>query len=895
MGACLRVASEATPVNPERWSQIEQLFQNALDQPETEREDFVRQAAEPDEALANEVLGLLSMHAARDDLNPLPAELASPALKASPEGRKTVGSSIEIGQTLGDFELVREIGRGGMGVVFLAKQISLPREVALKVLPIHLLTRAETVERFSREGRSVARLQHPNIISIHEAGETDEAHFIAMEYLPAGDLAQELKVQREKGPSKGRLYRRKSSGRFAHCAKLIAQVAEGVHYAHGQGLVHRDIKPQNLLITKEGGLKLGDFGLVHDESLESMTEIGTLMGTAPYMSPEQAARSRQKVDKRTDIYSLGAVLYEMLTLKPVFEGKSNLEIIERIVTASATPMRKLDKKIPFDLEVICQTAMARQPRDRYQTALEFAKDLRRFLNYESIVARPPSAGSLVKRHIRRWWRPYVLALAVPVSSLATSYYLQSQEADTRRESLISEAEAVLQSDEWAESLVLRPFSAPLAVHQQLVTLSEERNELSPDQRDRLEVALDDYQDRVDALRESALETMEAGFATPKGIEAVDSMKIEEAFARLRLSEELTIRRGVDAQSEFEPLNAIRPRLTVTAADEEGTPLPATVSLRELDSSTGVPLGLTDLGPTPLGAIPIDLGLYRVIVTPTGEPPREFTRVIDRSVRAVTIECVVRADQDPRPSMVKVPGGEMTLSGEYGTTVSPHVGRTIEVKAVYVGRGTVTVGEYLEFHKAKGLPRPAFWARTASSPGDPWPRLLEGEFDALPMTGVTWAEARAYAEWRGLRLLSDVERDFIARGPSGRVFPNAATSSEEFFAGWPTVEEATDLSVVGLANAYLRYALPSLGSDPTKAPPFGVEFLLGNVFEWTESLGTHFDDTSYRPVLNTRVVAGCAWMDRKYEGTTLASRAQWGIRPSFALPRLGFRCAASLDP
>ena len=895
MGSGVRLAPETTQVNQKRWSRIQELFNDALDLPEKEHEDFVRRASAGDDALADEVLALLATHLGRDERQPLPGPLARANEQVRTKDRVVPNGDFKVGQAVGDFELVREIGRGGMGVVFLARQLSLPREVALKILPIHLLTSAETVERFSREGRSAARLHHPNIVSIYEAGESEKAHFIAMEYMPAGDLAQELKLQVEEGPTKGNLQPPKPLGRFAHCAELIAQVAEGVHYAHLANLIHRDIKPQNLLITTEGGLKLADFGLVHDEALDSMTQAGALMGTVPYMSPEQASRSKHKIDKRTDIYSLGAVLYELLTLKPAFAGKSQQDVIDQIAVADPTPMRRINKKIPFDLEVICQTAMARQPSGRYQTALAFAKDLRRFLNHESIIARPPSAASLIKRHLQRRWRRYALLLAIPASSLSTSYVLQERATENRREALLSQTESSLDRSDSLDAALEAPGLAPLEMYQWIETLSQERDQLSPDLRDRLESLIDRYDDKIESLKSAALVGMEAAFRTPKGIEPVDSQGIQDAFAALRLAETLTRPVKREPQGELNPLNAIRPKLSVTATDEAGDPIVARVALRELDPSSGSPMGLRDLGETPLAARPIPIGFYRIVVVPAGGAPREFTRLIDRTVRDLEIECVVRRGEDPHKGMAEVGGGEMMLPGEYGATVSPHVGRTVVVRPFYVARGTVTVGEYLEFLRAEGLPRPAFWALTASSPDDPWPQLLGGEANDLPMTGVSWEEARAYAEWKGLRLLSDIERDFVARGPSGQEYLDSATSSTEFFADWPKVDESNGGSAIDIAQSYLKNALTSLGSDPTKVKPFGVEHLLGNVAEWTESLGTDFDGSTYVPALKGRVVAGCAWMGRNYEETSLCSRYSWGVGPNWALPRLGFRCAASRTP
>lgn len=329
---------------------------------------------------------------------------------------------------LGDFEVLGELGRGGMGVVYEARQISLNRKVALKVLSGGLGLTPKAVARFKREAEAAAKLHHTNIVPIYATGEEDGTHFYAMELIAGPSLDKVIRTSagiagRDEPSSQNRtgsadqtvidaaLNRRgdrtdvargaetttsfgEGNVYFDTVARMIAEVADALDYAHRQGVIHRDIKPSNLLLSPEGRLSVNDFGLARVLEEPGMTLSGEFIGSPLYMSPEQIAAGRTPLDRRTDIYSLGATLYQLITLAPPFAGDSRDQILGQILHKEPRRPRAVNRKIPLDLETICLKAMEKDPDARYQHACEMAEDLRRYVNRFAISAR--RAGLLAR-------------------------------------------------------------------------------------------------------------------------------------------------------------------------------------------------------------------------------------------------------------------------------------------------------------------------------------------------------------------------------------------------------------------------------------------------------------------------------------------------------------------
>ncbi len=329
---------------------------------------------------------------------------------------------IEAGMRLGDFELLRELGQGAMGIVFLAKQISLQRLVALKILPPQIVLTARQVERFRREAKSAARLRHPGIVPIYAVGEEEGVRFFAMEYVAGRTLHEELSAlrrARSRGEPPGandKLGSRAGRPYVEQAAAIAAQLADALDHAHRHGVIHRDVKPQNILIGEDDLPMLVDFGLAKDLDEQSISQAGDIAGTPYYMSPEQATAAREKIDRRSDVFSLGVVLYEMLSLKRPFEGKTSHEVFQRIATFDPPLLESCNPRVPRELAIICRKALEKRRDDRYATAADMAADLRRFLAGEPILARPPSTFETALRWSRRH---RVLSASIAVAILAS--------------------------------------------------------------------------------------------------------------------------------------------------------------------------------------------------------------------------------------------------------------------------------------------------------------------------------------------------------------------------------------------------------------------------------------------------------------------------------------------
>jgi eukaryotic-like serine/threonine-protein kinase len=275
----------------------------------------------------------------------------------------------------GRYELHRRLGRGGMAEVYLARDQLLDRPVAVKVLFPALATDAGFVERFRREAQAAANLQHPNIVSVFDWGEANGTYFIVMEYVEGHTLAETLRDE-------GRLHPDRA-------AEITADIAAALGFAHRNRVVHRDVKPGNVLLTRDGGVKVADFGIARalsDSSDQNLTKTGSVMGTATYFSPEQARGA--PVDPRSDIYSLGCVLYEMITGRPPFAGDSAVAIAYKHVQENPVPPRRIDQSLPETLEAITLKCLAKNPANRYPSAQDLRADLGRYLDGSRIMAEP---------------------------------------------------------------------------------------------------------------------------------------------------------------------------------------------------------------------------------------------------------------------------------------------------------------------------------------------------------------------------------------------------------------------------------------------------------------------------------------------------------------------------
>ncbi|HUR26754.1 MAG TPA: serine/threonine-protein kinase [Planctomycetota bacterium] len=318
--------------------------------------------------------------------NPELRELLQPLLANDAPGN----DAIRPGGVIADYRLIETIGRGGMGEVWEAEQISLKRRVALKLLREHVFASTHSVERLRREALAGARLQHPCIVAVHAVGEANGVHFIAQELIESRrTLASLIRDAREAPAIRASWWR--------EIAQLFARLAGALQVAHENGIIHRDLKPSNVLISKDGTPKIADFGLALVAGESELSRTGDLSGSPFYMSPEQAASKRIRVDGRSDVFSLGASLFEALTLQRPFEGDTVAQVLNKILFHDPRDPREIRSLCPRDLAVICMKMLEKVPTQRYPDMRAVADELERFLRDEPIRARPPGViGRTVK-------------------------------------------------------------------------------------------------------------------------------------------------------------------------------------------------------------------------------------------------------------------------------------------------------------------------------------------------------------------------------------------------------------------------------------------------------------------------------------------------------------------
>jgi formylglycine-generating enzyme required for sulfatase activity len=335
------------------------------------------------------------------DLEGFFAGLARLERVAAPLRAAVEPAAVPPGQTLDDFRIVREVGRGGMAVVYEAEQLSLGRRVALKVLPSAAALDPRQLQRFRNEAETVAGLDHPHLVPVHEVGESGGRLFFSMKLLEGGSLAE-------------RLERFRDDPRAA--ARLLAGVARAVHHAHQRGVLHRDLKPSNILLDAEGQPHVSDFGLARRiEGDSDLTQSGALLGTPGYMAPEQARGKRAEVTTASDVYGLGAVLYALLTGVPPFRGQDVLETLTQVRQREPEPPARLNPRVPHDLATVCLKCLHKEPAERYPTALALAEDLERWLAGQPVLARRVGAWGRLLRWCRR--NPLVAGLTVTTAAL----------------------------------------------------------------------------------------------------------------------------------------------------------------------------------------------------------------------------------------------------------------------------------------------------------------------------------------------------------------------------------------------------------------------------------------------------------------------------------------------
>ncbi len=385
-------------MTPERWQRLQELFAAAIELPDDERAAYLAGLAGDDAELRDELARMLGAHDP-DSTWPRPAGAEAP--------------DPMVGVTLGDYRLESLLGAGGSGAVFRARQLSKDRAVAVKVLRTAPGGARTALERFKREALAAARLSHPNLVRVHYFGRDEGRDYLVMDLVDGPNLRDRMAACRALGPDDpappGPDLRDPRA-----CAALVRDLARGLQHAHAARVLHRDVKPRNVLIAPDGAPRLTDFGLAKDLELADLTQSGELSGTPQYMSPEQARAVRERIDHRTDVYSLGAVLYELLAGRAPVEGDTTAEVIHNILHRPVAPLYRGHKYVPLGLALVCMKALRRDPDKRYATMEAFADDLDRFLAGGSVHA---TKQNLVERAGERLVDRRVLMKLVPAAGV----------------------------------------------------------------------------------------------------------------------------------------------------------------------------------------------------------------------------------------------------------------------------------------------------------------------------------------------------------------------------------------------------------------------------------------------------------------------------------------------
>ncbi|MCI0588186.1 MAG: bifunctional serine/threonine-protein kinase/formylglycine-generating enzyme family protein [Planctomycetes bacterium] len=792
---------------------------------------------------------------------------------------------------LGDFRLEQEIGKGAFGRVFRAEQISLHRPIALKLLSAPLAQSYRTLERFRREAEIAARLRHPNLVSVYAEGEAQGYAFYAMELVEGVSLEKVLKSLRdlgisrlhsldlrtlvrdsapasEEGPGDPEIPHAspvRSLGYFGVVAQLVAEIADGLAYAHGQGVIHRDVKPGNILLDRALVPHLADFGLAKETGPEGLTIPGELIGTPYYLSPEIAMSGRIHVDHRTDVYSLGVTLFEMLTLRVPFPGDSSQEVLRRIVLEVPPSPRRLNPAIPRDLQVIALKAMEKNPDHRYTTAAEMAEDLRRFLHFEPIRATPPGPIRIAGRFLRRHRvAASFAAFALLVSGAAGAIHA-ARVARVEREATLRAAEGLERSGALA--------GAKWVLEGWIAKDPEERGAGEALRRVSAKVEAD-----VDSLLVEAEEDIRRA--------QEDNQEHFRQLATLKLEKALALR------GEEDPV--LRKRMQEVLGEAEvsflSEPSGARVFLHDVHEASGELGPPRLLGSTPLRGIPLSLGWYRAVLEIAGFGFGEHSFEVTRDGGPPTVEVTLRRTEEVVRDMVKIPAGKYRI-GLNTVPIFPEVPLleleegTVDHPSFYIDAKEVSNAEYERFFLATGRRLPSTWD------GDAARRLRRGEGDR-PVTGVTWDEARAYAEWVGKRLPTEIEWEIACRGGEGWLYPWGT----EFDPRRANLGPPYQKGKPGTRNDVSPAPFLPVGGLPEGRSPFGMFHMVGNAREWVwdpwrPRRGTSLAHDPWLAPGRTRVTRGGSTVFPGGKDCTCAAREPFD--PAFHAMDFGFRCAKSV--
>lgn len=815
------------------------------------------------------------------------------------------GSAHGVGSRIGDFQLLRFLGRGGMGQVWEARQISLRRRVALKLLAPGAELDERAQQRFAREAEAGARLQHSGIVAVHAYGVTDGEAYIAQELVGEGCTLRDFIDDARKAFEE-------PAGFYRKVARLFVQVAEALQAAHDAGVIHRDVKPQNILITPDDQPKVADFGLARLADAAGISRTGDFIGSYAYMSPEQAMARRIGIDARTDVFSLGVTLYEVLTLSRPFEGDTSQQVLEKILYADPPDPRTIRSRTPRELALISLKAMEKRRERRYPSMRAFAEDLQRYLEGRPIAARAPGAARRAGRWAKRNRRAVLAGLLVPV--LTAAGLLVDRTLDDRARA--AKLEELSRLEHWqrrfrdlrthdpaslpemralvseAESLIARrPEHERRLADLRATARSRSDGEAERDRRTherfdqwRLEAA---RRERAEPTRDAR--AIEAGYQAQAdpiaagGLPAPELVELEAQLARRRtwcfdhgarqwehdaLAAHLA---GLDAlTAENGPLERVRRAIRFASLVRRRTLLDEAAARWEraiasiTDPTVCPSYGGLSIEPQ-LGLLPLDrnpeTGLWEFLHVQSGERPR-------RGADGASWEL----DAASGMVLVLLPGGRFQMGvseGEADASDDERPAHAVDLDPFFVSRYEMTQAQYRR------------WMGRDASAYTPEHRYVDDL--THPLEQVSWYDAMEVTRQLGLALPTEAQWEYAAR--AGTATPWWTGVDRESLRGIANVADGSALEDPECdwleAEKWPEYRDGYVVHGPVdsmRANPFGLHHVHGNVAEWClDRFGGYGEHPVLDPRTGERLIPPPAW--RVHRGGSCKSTAR-EVRSSY---------------
>lgn len=867
---------EGGVADAKRWERTKHIVGEALALPAAERAGYIETECADDTALRADVLSLLEVDTSTRFLHAPDTALRRAAQLPSDTNADPL-------QHVGPWELNEVLGRGGMGVVYRGRHRDDGRIAAVKVLPSFQLPSEHEVTRFEREAAAVRRLDHPGIVKILDSGEDPASRWFAMELVVGHDLARELRALAGAAPEiTPFLPPRMAAGYEIAVAELVARILDAVAHAHEHGVVHRDLKPSNILIDARLEPKVADFGLARVSTDTTITRTSDVGGTVQYMSPEQTRSLHDRIDERSDIWSIGVVLYELLTLTRPFDAATPTAVQHAIVMNDPVPPHERNRRVPRALSAICLRALDKAPQRRYASAGAFADDLRKFIAGESIDATLPGIAARARSIGRRRRVPLLAATAVVASTIAAVWGWSAWQRQTRARDLLAGLERVLAAAPFSRGDLAAVARARDSVAE--LEASRAGDDATRRTLERFEAERDSFVARLDAevqvheatARDEALPTRERVTA---GATAV------RLFQDLHLLDPTSSRYTAGADAAWS-----LPVVDVVARDARGAALPATVEMITLDLETRAPLVRSVLGPTDR-AYAIGAGHARFVVRYATGEVREFDRAPGVDAMHVTLDAtLVEHAPGTLPELVEFGGGLLRLDEEHAALGCSAIGVEVRVAPFALAKFETTIAQYRAFLVATHAPAPSQWGDDM----EPW-------CEALPITGLSQQEIDAYLAWAGMRLPTHAEWEFALTGGGARKFAwGDENDASRLACGKPAFPSVQWMIAGNTPEAarqrreFLRDYLRPVGSFPSGNTPEGVADLLGNAAEVVSGPVVGFNGafTELRD-FDRLLLGGSSTSDAAVVTVTHSFESMFG--PLNRPPLVGFRCARSLDP